>query len=190
MSDVEFIKSFLTIYQDFPKKGVAFCDIFPLFRNPLAFEALITHLVHHLVSNIVPNCPDKKIDVVVGLDSRGFLFGPVIALRLGAAFVPVRKRGKLPGECDRSVFEKEYGTDEFEMQTNAISPGQTVVIVDDIIATGGSASAAGELVRKQGGNLLKYIFIAELTPLKGKDRLDAPAYSMVQMDGSEEHNLG
>jgi adenine phosphoribosyltransferase len=123
----------------------------------LAFEALITHLVHHLVSNIVPNCPDKKIDVVVGLDSRGFLFGPVIALRLGAAFVPVRKRGKLPGECDRSVFEKEYGTvcngskyvtwrcsklirlenqDEFEMQTNAISPGQTVVIVDDIIATG------------------------------------------------------
>ena len=108
------------------------------------------------MSNIVPNSPNKKVDVIVGLDSRGFLLGPVIALRLGAAFVPVRKRGKLPGECDTSVFEKEYGMvcrssfymtwrcklirlkkqDEFEMQANAIAPGQTVVIVDDIIATG------------------------------------------------------
>jgi len=185
MSDIEFIKSFLTIHQNFPKKGVAFCDIFPIFRNPLAFEALITHLVHHLVSNVISNSPEKKIDVIVGLDSRGFLIGPVIALRLGAAFVPVRKRGKLPGLCERAVFEKEYGTDEFEMQVNAIVPGQTVVVVDDLIATGGSAAAAGDLVRKQGGKLLLYLFIAEVITLNGKDKLDAPTYSMVQIDGSE-----
>jgi len=185
MSDVEFIKSFLTIHQDFPKKGVAFCDIFPLFRNPLAFEALITHFVHHLVSNVIPKSPDRKIDVVVGLDSRGFLLGPVIALRLGAAFVPVRKCGKLPGKCERAAFEKEYGTDEFEMQSKAIVPGQTVVVVDDIIATGGSAAAAGVLVTKQGGKLLQYLFIAEVASLKGKDKLHAPAHSIVQMDGSE-----
>ncbi|KAH9180007.1 adenine phosphoribosyltransferase [Lactarius sanguifluus] len=203
MSDVEYIKSFLTIYQDFPKKGVTFCDIFPLFRNPLAFEALVTHIVHHLVSDVMPNSPDKKIDVIVALDSRGFLLGPVIALRLGAAFVPVRKRGKLPGECERAAFEKEYGTDEFEMQSGAIVPGQAVVIVDDIIATGalyidyrdaisgifdiqpyigGSAAAAGDLVTKQGGKLLKNIFIAEVTSLKGKDKLNTPTYSIVQVD--------
>lgn len=182
MSDVEYIKSFLTLYQDFPKKGVVFCDIFPLFRNPLAFEALVTHIVHHLVSDVIPNSPDKKIDVIVALDSRGFLLGPVVALRLGAAFVPVRKRGKLPGECERAAFEKEYGTDEFEMQAGAIVPGQTVVIVDDIIATGGSAAAAGDLVTKQGGKLLKNIFIAEVTSLKGKDKLNTPTYSIVQVD--------
>jgi adenine phosphoribosyltransferase len=125
MSDVEYIKSFLKIYKDFPKtvriqaylvpllrtfQGVAFCDIFPLFRNPLTFEVVITHLVHRLVSTTIPTSPNKKIDVIVGLDARGFLLGPVIALRLGAAFVPVRKRGKLPGERVGASYEKEYGT--------------------------------------------------------------------------------
>jgi len=101
--------------------------------------------------------------------------------------VPVRKRGKLPGECDGAAFEKEYGTDGFEMQTKAIEPGQTVVVVDDLIATGGSAVAAGELVSKQGGNLLEYLFIAEITPLKGRDKLHAPIYSIAQIDGSEKN---
>jgi adenine phosphoribosyltransferase len=125
MSDVEYIRSLLKVYPDFPKKvrtqpslvpllsssqGVAFCDIFPLFRNPLTFEVVITHLTHRLVSTIIPTSPNKKIDVIVGLDARGFLLGPVIALRLGAAFVPVRKRGKLPGERVCASYEKEYGT--------------------------------------------------------------------------------
>jgi hypothetical protein len=90
-------------------QGVSFCDISPVFRSPLAFEALVTHLVHRLVSDTIPTSPNKRIDVVIGLDARGFLLGPVIALRLGAAFVPVRKRGKLPGECVRATYEKEYG---------------------------------------------------------------------------------
>jgi adenine phosphoribosyltransferase len=91
-------------------QGVVFCDIFPLFRDPLIFEGLITHLTDRLVSDTIANSPNKKIDVIVALDARGFLLGPVIALRLGAAFVPVRKRGKLPGECVCATFEKEYGT--------------------------------------------------------------------------------
>ncbi len=91
-------------------QGVVFCDIFPLFRDPLIFEGLITHLIYRLVSDTIPNSPNKKVDVIVGLDARGFLLGPVIALRLGAAFVPVRKRGKLPGECVCVTYEKEYGT--------------------------------------------------------------------------------
>lgn len=91
-------------------QGVAFCDIFPLFRDPLVFEGLITHLINRIVCDTIVNSPNKKIDVIVGLDARGFLLGPVIALRLGAAFVPVRKKGKLPGECVCATFEKEYGT--------------------------------------------------------------------------------
>ncbi|TFY72729.1 hypothetical protein EVG20_g242 [Dentipellis fragilis] len=126
--------------------------------------------------------PSKKIDVIVGLDARGFLLGPIIALRLGAAFVPVRKSGKLPGECDKASFEKEYGVDVFEMQGDAITPGQNVVIIDDLIATGGSAKAAGELVAKQGGKVLEYLFIIELTFLQAGSKLDAPCYSIVQVD--------
>ncbi|KAG6813485.1 hypothetical protein H0H92_010510 [Tricholoma furcatifolium] len=162
-------------------KGIVFLDIFPLLRNPVAFETLITHFVHHLTSKTISS-PSKKIDVIVGLDARGFLLGPLIALRLGAAFVPVRKRGKLPGECVSASYEKEYGTDVFEMQADAITPGQNVVVVDDLIATGGSAKAAGELIAKMGGKTLEYLFIIELTFLKGGDKLDAPLYSIVQAD--------
>lgn len=86
-----------------------FLDIFPLLRDPVAFETLITHFVYHLTSSTIPKSPTKKVDVVVGLDARGFLLGPIIAMRLGAAFVPVRKAGKLPGECVSAAYEKEYG---------------------------------------------------------------------------------
>jgi len=132
-----------------------FLDIFPILRNPIAFETLITHLVHHITSHTLTNSPTKKVDVIVGLDARGFLLGPIIALRLGAAFVPVRKAGKLPGDCSSVSYEKEYGMvspwslhlpgfdvmnvlvqDSFEMQADAIQPGQTVVVIDDLIATG------------------------------------------------------
>jgi len=180
--DVEIIKSHLTAYPDFPQKGITFLDIFPILRNPIAFETLITHFLHHITSHTAARSPSRKIDVVVGLDARGFLLGPIIALRLGAAFVPVRKRGKLPGECVVASYEKEYGTDSFEMQIGAIEPGQTVVVIDDLIATGGSATAAGELVAQQGGKTLEYLFIIELVFLKGGDKLDAPIYSIVQAD--------
>jgi len=180
MADVAYLESLLAAHPDFPKKGIVFLDIFPILRDPVSFETLITHFVHHLTSHTIPNSPTKKIDVVVGLDARGFLLGPIIALRLGAAFVPVRKKGKLPGQCVTATYEKEYGADSFEMQADAIKPGQSVIVVDDLIATGGSAKAAGELVAQQGCKTLEYLFIIELVFLKGREKLDAPVYSIVQ----------
>jgi adenine phosphoribosyltransferase len=134
-------------------QDIVFLDIFPLLHNPLVFETLITHLTHHITSHTLPISQAEKIDVIVGLDARGFLLGPIIALRLGAAFVPVRKAGKLPGKCINATYEKEYGTvsihpqyhgcvliqelqDSFEMQVDAIKPGQNVVVIDDLLATG------------------------------------------------------
>lgn len=96
-----------------PFQGINFLDILPILRDPIAFETLITHLVHHITSQTVPKSLRKKVDVVVGLDARGFLIGPIIALRLGASFVPVRKRGKLPGDCVSAAYEKEYGAVSF-----------------------------------------------------------------------------
>ncbi|KAG0709547.1 phosphoribosyltransferase-like protein [Suillus ampliporus] len=180
MADVEYLQSIIQRHADFPKKGIDFLDIFPILRDPLAFETLITHFVHHITSQTIPKSLRKKVDVVVGLDARGFLLGPIIALRLGAAFVPVRKKGKLPGECVSATYEKEYGADTFELQSDAIQPGQSVIVVDDLIATGGSAKAAGELVKKRGGVTIEYLFIIEIMFLKGYQNLDAPAYSIIQ----------
>jgi len=179
---VDHLRSTLPAYPDFPKKGVRFRDIFPILRDPMAFETLITHLLHHLTSHTIPTIPSKKIDVVVGLDARGFILGPILALRLGASFVPVRKKGKLPGLCEATSYEKEYGSDSFEMQSDAIKPGQSVIIVDDLVATGGSAKAAGELVTKLGGKTIEYLFIIELAFFKGISNLDAPSYSIIQYD--------
>ncbi|KAG8907217.1 adenine phosphoribosyltransferase [Tulasnella sp. 403] len=189
MADVELIRSLLTPHPDFPKKGIVFLDLFPILRNPLAFETLVTHLVHHItsttISPVVAGAPTRaptKVDVVVGLDARGFLLGPIIALRLGAAFVPVRKKGKLPGKCVTATYEKEYGSDSFDMQADAILPGNNVIVVDDLIATGGSAKAAGALVHQLGGKILEYVFVVGLKFLKGHEQLDAPVYSMIEIE--------
>ncbi|AFR94753.1 adenine phosphoribosyltransferase [Cryptococcus neoformans] len=177
MSDVAHLKSLLGVHPDFPKKGITFLDIFPILRDPIAFESLITHFISHIF-----NTHKVKPDVIVGLDARGFLLGPVIAMRLGAAFVPVRKSGKLPGSVEVVKYEKEYGVDQFEMQAGAVAPGQKVVVIDDLIATGGSAAAAGELVKKAKGVTLEYLFIVGLPFLKGHEKLDAPVYSMIEAE--------
>jgi len=181
MSDTQYLRKLLGEHADFPKKGINFLDIFPILRNPLAFETLITHLVHHITSVTIPRI-GERIDVVAGLDARGFLLGPIIALRLGAAFVPIRKKGKLPGECVTALYEKEYGVDAFEMQADAVQKGNRVIIVDDLIATGGSAKAAGELVEKRGGQIVEYLFVIGLEFLQGHAKLNAPAYSVLQID--------
>ncbi|KAI5309578.1 adenine phosphoribosyltransferase [Ascosphaera atra] len=127
------LRKALRQFKDFPSPGIVFEDIMPIFANPELHEALIRSLELY-ITKTWPG--EKKPDVIVGLDARGFLFGPSLALRLGASFVPVRKQGKLPGPCETVVYQKEYGEDRFQMQADAIKPGQKVIIVDDIIATG------------------------------------------------------
>ncbi|PWN46187.1 adenine phosphoribosyltransferase [Ceraceosorus guamensis] len=176
--DVVALRKHLVFYPDYPKSGVNFCDILPILRNPIAFEGLITHLLSHVFGVTLPRLGDgAKIDAVVGLDARGFLLGPILALRLGAAFVPVRKQGKLPGTCEQAVYAKEYGEDIFEAQAGSVPAGANVLVVDDLIATGGSAKAAGQLVTKLGAKVVEYLFIVEIPFLKGAEKLDAPAYS-------------
>lgn len=154
-----------------------FEDIFPIFTSPPHHEALI-RAYELQIQEIVGT--GNKPDVLVGLDARGFLIGPTVALRLGCGFVPVRKAGKLPGKLQTVTYQKEYGEDSFAIQDNSIPAGAKVVIVDDLIATGGSAAAAGELVKKCGGHLLGYIFIIELVGLNGRSKLEAPVYTLIE----------
>lgn len=126
------IRSAMRQFPDFPSPGILFEDIMPIFADPTLHEALLRCLELH----ILQACGEQKPDVVVGLEARGFLIGPSLALRMGAAFVPVRKEGKLPGPCETQAFEKEYGQDFFQMQADAVRPGQKVIVADDIIATG------------------------------------------------------
>lgn len=127
------LRNALRQFPDFPSPGILFEDILPIFADPTLHEALIRCLELHILQTYGE---DQKPDVIVGLDARGFLFGPSLALRMGAGFVPVRKQGKLPGPCETETFEKEYGQDHFQMQADALKPGQKVLVVDDIIATG------------------------------------------------------
>lgn len=142
--DLAHIQSLVRAIPDFPNKGILFQDIFPIFQDPIAVNSLILHLLARVKESLGEE--EGKVDVVVGLDARGFLFGPALAIHLGAAFVPVRKRGKLPGACISTAYSKEYGADELEIQEGAIRPGQRVIVVDDLIATGGTAVAAGKEV--------------------------------------------
>ncbi|KAF8423414.1 phosphoribosyltransferase-like protein [Tirmania nivea] len=184
------LRSSLRQYPNFPSPGILFEDILPLFSTPSLHASLIRALEIHILATHPPTLtpPFSGVDVVVGLEARGFLFGPSLALKLGAGFVPVRKAGKLPGQTVKVMYEKEYGVDWFEMQRDAIRPGQRVVVVDDIIATGGSAAAAGTLVKQLGGELVEYIFILELDFLKGREKLGAPVYTL--LNGQEEGGLG
>lgn len=174
-------------FNDFPIKGIVFIDIMPIFQDPKTHAALLRALelqalffTPSLTAAAASAVSAPWVDVVVGLDARGFLFGPGLALKLNAGFAPVRKQGKLPGPCTTASYEKEYGADYFQIQEDAIKPGQKVLIVDDIIATGGSAAAAGELVKKLGGDLVGYLFILEISFLKGREKLDAPVITLLE----------
>lgn len=169
------LRAALRQFPDFPSPGILFEDILPIFADPTLHEALIRSLELHVLESY----GGQKPDVIVGLEARGFLIGPSLALRLGASFVPVRKQGKLPGPCETQAYDKEYGQDFFQMQADAIKPGQKVIVVDDIIATGGSAYAAGQMIKKMGGDLLGFIFILELEFLKGREKLPAPVYTLL-----------
>jgi adenine phosphoribosyltransferase len=149
---------------DFPKPGILFYDITTLIREPAAFREAIDLMTEPF--------RDAGIDVVVGMESRGFIFSAPMALDLGAGFVPVRKLGKLPAETISVEYELEYGTNTLEVHRDAIAPGQRVLIVDDLLATGGTVLGTIDLVQQLKGEVVGLSFLVELAFLKGRDRLD------------------
>lgn len=158
---------------DFPKKGVAFRDITPVLNDPKCFKALIDEFF--LLSK------DKKIDVVVGIDARGFLLAAPLAYKLNAGLAIVRKKGKLPFKTLCADYSLEYGKDAIEMHVDAIKPGQRVLLIDDVIATGGTIKAAADLVEKLGGKIASILFFIELKELNGKEKLKKyPIKSLVK----------
>ncbi|PHH60719.1 hypothetical protein CDD81_1301 [Ophiocordyceps australis] len=166
------LRNSLRRFDDFPVPGIKFVDIMPLFADPAAHSTLIDALVLQIEESF----GSSKPNVIVGLDARGFLFGPGLALRLGIGFAAVRKKGKLPGPCVTAEYAKEYGNDFFQMQRDSIQEGHKVLIVDDIIATGGSAKAAAHLVAQLKGHVLGFLFILQIPNLNGCDKLaGAPA---------------
>jgi adenine phosphoribosyltransferase len=148
---------------DFPKEGIVFKDITTLIKEPQAFKQVVDILAEHYAG--------QQIDLVVAVEARGYIFGAPVAYQLGAGFIPVRKVGKLPAETVREEYELEYGTDSVEMHRDAIEPGQKVLIVDDLIATGGSAAATARLVERLGGEVVGIAFLIELGFLSGVDKL-------------------
>jgi adenine phosphoribosyltransferase len=148
---------------DFPKPGILFKDITPLLAEPRAFASIIDGFVEQVAG--------QRVDAVVGIEARGFIFGAALAARLSVAFVPVRKPGKLPSAVDRVAYALEYGEGQLEMHKDSLRPGQRAVIVDDLLATGGTAAASAKLVAMQGAEVLRYLFVIELGFLEGRARL-------------------
>jgi adenine phosphoribosyltransferase len=158
---------------DFPKEGIVFKDIVPVLKDPVAFQEVLDKMVAY--------AREQKADVIVGIESRGFVFGAPLALALGVGFAPVRKLGKRPGETVRAEYSLEYGTNTVEMQKDGISAGQRALIVDDLLATGGTATAAAELVEALGGEVAGMLFLVELGFLEGRANLgEYPIHSLIE----------
>ena len=157
------LKKLIREVPDFPKKGILFYDITTLLKDKLGFATLIDALAEHYL--------EKKVDLVLGMEARGFIFAPALAYRLNAGFVPVRKPGKLPAETTRYDYVLEYGTNALEVHKDAIQPGQRVIIVDDLLATGGTAQATTKLAASLGAEIMGLGFVVELDFLKGRDKL-------------------
>ncbi len=159
---------------DFPKPGILFYDISTLLAHPRAWQYTVERLGDEIAQ--------YKPDLLMGIESRGFLVAAPLALRLGCGFAMIRKKGRLPGETIAHAYDLEYGTDEIEIQADAVRPGQTIIIVDDLLATGGTANAAVQLVRKVGGNAAALAAIIELTFLDGRGKLDIPVHTLIAYD--------
>jgi adenine phosphoribosyltransferase len=160
-----YVQSKIRDIADFPSKGIIFKDITPLLADPRAFHIILDSIAERFIG--------AHVDCIVGVEARGFIFGGALAARLNASFVPARKPGKLPAEVDKVSYTTEYSTAELEIHKNSIRPGARVVIVDDVLATGGTAKAAAKLVVDQGGEVVAFAFVIELSFLKGRDVLAA-----------------
>jgi adenine phosphoribosyltransferase len=171
----ESIKSKIRTVPHWPKQGIMFRDITTLLKDAQGFKETIDLLYDRY--------KDKKIDKVIGIESRGFIFGAPLAYLLGCGFVPVRKPGKLPAECESEEYTLEYGKDKIEIHKDAIKKGEKILIVDDLIATAGTAKAARNLLKKLGAEIVECAFIIELVDLKGRDKLKGEnIYSVVEFE--------
>jgi adenine phosphoribosyltransferase len=172
---IGYVKSLVRDIPDFPKPGILFRDITPLLADPKGFHIVLDAFAEHFVG--------EHVDAVVGIESRGFIFGGALAARLNASFVPVRKPGKLPAKVDRVSYSLEYGENELEMHRDSLAEGTSVVVVDDLLATGGTAAAAAELVHRQGAYVMAFAFMVELDGLQGRERLlPTPVFSLLNYD--------
>ncbi|KAI4490919.1 hypothetical protein M0802_010593 [Mischocyttarus mexicanus] len=169
---LKLLKDSIKSYEDFPKSGIVFRDIFPVFQNTLALKAMRDLLVEHVLF--------LEVDLIVGLDSRGFLLGPMICTEIDKPFIPIRKKGKLPGKVARQSYSLEYGENTFELQVDSIKDGTKVLIIDDLLATGGSMGAAVKLLKSINAEVVECLVIMELTELKAREKLDVSVYSFVQ----------
>lgn len=165
------IKATIVDVHDFPKQGIIYKDITPIFENPELSERIVNELYN--------TYKDKKIDAVTGLESRGFLFGMPLAMKLGVPFILIRKKNKLPREVHRISYQLEYGESTVEMHTDAVKPGQRILIHDDVLATGGTANAAAQLIKMAGGEIAGFSFLTELSFLNGRTALPVPSEQII-----------
>jgi len=163
MSSFDFCRSLIRDVPDYPRPGIVFKDITPLLASPRALHIVLDGIAERFIG--------EHVDAIVGIEARGFIFGGALAARLNASFVPARKPGKLPAAVDRVEFATEYSKDALEMHKASLSEEARVLVVDDVLATGGTAKAAADLVRKQGGYVIGYAFVVELGFLGGRERL-------------------
>ncbi|KAM4615230.1 adenine phosphoribosyltransferase [Polymixia lowei] len=172
---LELVARHIRPFPDFPSKGILFRDIGPVLKDPAALTAVIDLFEEHVRQT------HQQVDLIVGLDARGFLFGPLLAQRLGVGFVLVRKKGKLPGPTVSVAYSLEYGTAEVEVQEDSVNPGQKVLLIDDLLATGGTLFAACELMKKQQAEILGCLVVIELKDLSGVNKLKPyNVFSLVQ----------
>ena len=165
------IKGLIRSIPDFPKEGIMFRDITTILNDHGGLQACVDQIAEHFAG--------RGIEMVVGVEARGFIFGPPVALKLGAGFAPVRKPGKLPAETIKESYELEYGTDEIEIHKDAVQPGQKVLLIDDLLATGGTMAACARLVENLGAKIEGIAFVIELSFLSGREKL--PGYEVLSL---------
>ena len=176
MTDVnnfQYVREHVREVPDFPKKGILFIDVTTIVKDAKAFNMRIDFLYEKF--------KDENIDYVAGIESRGFIFGAPLACKLNAGFVTVRKPNKLPADTIKETYDLEYGTDTIELHADAVKAGDRVLVIDDLLATGGTAAAACNLVKKAGADVVASAFIIELDPLKGREKIEASGVNVVSM---------
>ena len=169
------LKETIRTIPNFPKQGIMFRDITTLLKDKEGFQ--------HAIGLLTERYKNQPISYVAGIESRGFIFGAALAHQLNVGFIPIRKAGKLPGKTVKQEYDLEYGKDAVEIHVDAIKDGDSVLLVDDLIATGGTAAAACKLIESMGGKIHECAFVVELTDLKGRDKLPHPVHSLVCFEG-------